>query len=275
MANFNDKFVVERGFSIDGKVDFIYGHGNPGSSEDSISAGVGSIYSQTDSGSIWKKISTGSGVAAWAELINHELPVAIKGVTVPALIDQVYSRDSNFFVWAISATLDSDQTQKFSCIISASNNATSTADAESVLYETHSVLKTGVIPGLKVSVVLGNKDDMQTMALQVEATSPTTFVAYRLLKNYASSKMIDGVVVASEPIDPLSAMHSGSNYTYNPNGTVKTVTQLYNGFPLVETYAYNGDGTISALVTNYKGKTRTETFTYVSGDLKSTTVNIV
>jgi hypothetical protein len=276
MANFNDLFVAERGLSIDGIVSFIYGAGRPGNTEDTDNAGVGSLYSQTDSGGIWKKIESGAGADSWAELINHELPVSITGVSVPSIIDQVPTEEANYYVWAISGSVDSDPTRRMNCILSASNDATAEDDATTVMYETHSVLKSGDVAGIKASVVLGTSGGKQTMALQVEAPVPTTFTAYRLLKNYVSTKMIAGVEVASAPVDPIDLLYSQSSYTYNGDGSINTVTQRINGNDLVETYAYNADGSISVLITTYKGRTRTETFSYDgNGSLLSSSSTIV
>lgn len=61
-------FETERGFSIDDLVKLITGTGAPGTSGDSTTVGVGSIYMDQTGGGFHKKITAGSGTNKWEEL---------------------------------------------------------------------------------------------------------------------------------------------------------------------------------------------------------------
>lgn len=54
--------------------------------------------------------------------------------------------------------------------------------------------------------------------------------------------------------------YHGRAYTYNPDGTVNTITDTVNG--AVTTYAYNGDGTIHTETRSLNGNTLTLTYAY-------------
>ena len=96
-------FVAEKGLSIDGAVDFLYGSTIPGNTQTTDEAGVGSLYSETNSGAIWKKIFGGSGSDKLQELISNELPITVGGITASTVLDQIPTTESNYFVWSVSA----------------------------------------------------------------------------------------------------------------------------------------------------------------------------
>ena len=60
---------------------------------------------------------------------------------------------------------------------------------------------------------------------------------------------------------PLPVDLTSTTFTYNVDGTVNTVTNVYTTGTMVSTYTYSG-GNMTVAVITYNGVTRTETYTY-------------
>lgn len=62
-----DLFNIEYGLSIDSSISILYGTASP-TSGGGVTAPIGSVYCETDSGVLWHK--TGSGATSWAYLMD-------------------------------------------------------------------------------------------------------------------------------------------------------------------------------------------------------------
>lgn len=73
--------------------------------------------------------------------------------------------------------------------------------------------------------------------------------------------------------DPLSGNEPDSaSYTYNVDGKVESMSEMYAGVEKVTTFTYNTVGKVEQIVATYAGMTRTETYTYnTDGKVESMT----
>lgn len=77
-----DFFRVERGLQIDDLVTYLQGSGVPGLSADTDSAERGSVYTNVADGSLWTKISVGTGTVAWQKMASEQYVNNAVGATV-------------------------------------------------------------------------------------------------------------------------------------------------------------------------------------------------
>jgi hypothetical protein len=77
-----DFFRIERGLQIDETVSYLQGLGSPGTSADTVSALIGSVYTDNSNGSLWTKLTTGSGVDKWQRMASESYVDNAVGATV-------------------------------------------------------------------------------------------------------------------------------------------------------------------------------------------------
>lgn len=81
----------------------------------------------------------------------------------------------------------------------------------------------------------------------------------------------DGDVYYGDSINWVNGIIANStDYTYNVDGTVATITQTVSGSTITTTFTYT-DGILTSISESRDGKTITTTFTYDSGNLTNVT----
>jgi hypothetical protein len=189
-------FVVDQGLSLDDVVDIIYGQLSTPIGIDADSAGIGSLYSSTLDGSIWKKVLSGTGVDKWVDFSSSQPPITIANITTPTVIDTVGLLETHHYVWAITAFSVVSPNVRYSCIISATHDGTELAAPTNVFYEKHAVIKSN---GMPTDFDIFVDYDMTVdgmMKLTASSTDPVTVTATRMLTGAAQS-MIGRVLSAN------------------------------------------------------------------------------
>lgn len=77
-----DFFRIERGLELDDSVLYLQGIGAPGTTADTNAALVGSVYTNNVNGSIYTKITAGSGADKWQKLASEDYVNNAVGATV-------------------------------------------------------------------------------------------------------------------------------------------------------------------------------------------------
>lgn len=78
----SDFFRIERGLEIDDLVKYLQGTGIPGVTADTNDALVGSVYTDNADGSLWTKITAGSGTIRWQKMASETYVNNAVGATV-------------------------------------------------------------------------------------------------------------------------------------------------------------------------------------------------
>lgn len=157
------------------------GSGVPGGTTETDDAPKGSIYSNLDTGVIYRKNTAGAGTDKWQETADTEPPKALNSVTTPVIIDQVLVDEVSIQKWIVDAVDAADPTKRESLEVLAINNGTSGPDATVVDFNEYGKLKMGGgITGFDVDVTLTGAGVGQAMQLNVESTSPADVVVRRV-----------------------------------------------------------------------------------------------
>jgi hypothetical protein len=77
-----DFFRIERGLELDDSVQYLQGIGAPGVAGDTAAAQVGSVYTDNTDGSLYTKISAGTGVDKWQKLASETYVNNAVGATI-------------------------------------------------------------------------------------------------------------------------------------------------------------------------------------------------
>ena len=77
-----DFFRIERGLQLDEAVTYLQGVGAPGTSGDSTTVGVGSVYTDTSSGFLYTKYLAGSGTNKWERMASETYVNNAVGATI-------------------------------------------------------------------------------------------------------------------------------------------------------------------------------------------------
>ena len=77
-----DFFRIERGLELDELVQYLQGSGAPGASADTDAALVGSVYTDNATGSLYTKISAGTGAIRWQKMASESYVNNAVGATV-------------------------------------------------------------------------------------------------------------------------------------------------------------------------------------------------
>lgn len=78
----SDFFRIERGLELDDLVKYLQGTGVPGLTADTNDAQTGSVYTDNTDGSLWTKISAGSGTIRWQKMASETYVNNAVGATV-------------------------------------------------------------------------------------------------------------------------------------------------------------------------------------------------
>lgn len=81
----SDFFRIHRGLEIDTKVRIIPASGLPGSTSDTDTASVGSIYTDINSGTVYSKVAAGSGFVTWNPIAATGIVLYRENVVSPGL----------------------------------------------------------------------------------------------------------------------------------------------------------------------------------------------
>jgi hypothetical protein len=132
------------------------------------------------------------GAGDWIELAGKEAANIVYHIaSTGIIIDKMPTQLVDQFSWVVTAINESDKSNKWTAIVTASHDGTAVADATKAKYGLSSILMQGAkIGGLGVSVSVSGQGAEQYMNLHVSAQAMTTFISYRLIKNVAGSKSV-------------------------------------------------------------------------------------